>query len=304
MSLTRKLVLVPLCFALACMVAVPRADAIDAESNMQCAPGGKKGQKCMDNTNGYQTQGTCAYVYVCKADNVNSQTPPVCANGSCPMGGPPPSNFNPYRKPITVASGSPEIPQSDISLLEQGVLNSVFGSGSTTLGSDADLQKISAAANARLNALSGDEEDILLYAPESFDSKTSVLFDQLRDQAVSLAPGLIKNGQTGTGGAVRLAYAGGGFFGGDVGGAGGSDPGIAIDLRSFIDAPQLFARGFANMVTAILQVLLADFSSAAQSWADARADFALSFQYLGTALTSLFAFLWEMIRTWFIFFSQ
>gem|GEM_PF-3378998 len=308
MALVRPLFLSLVFVALALAFHATRVEAKNAEANTQCPPGGKIGQSCVDNTNGYKTKGKCAYVYVCKATDVNDGTPPICAGGSCPIGGPPPSNFNPYPKPIKVASGSPAIPKGGISGIEQGVLDSVFGD-SDAIDPEVDLEEASASANAQLLAAQeySEAEDLLLYVPESFDEKTSTLFADLRAQAVSLAPGQKVAVDVQTGGSVRLAYPGGsGFFGGDFSApAGGSgEAGAAINVKSFVDAPQLLARAVANAVDAIINILLADFTTAGQAWADARMDFKLSMLHFGAAIKSIVAVLWEMIQSWFVAYAE
>jgi hypothetical protein len=307
MALVRPLFLALVFAVLAFSLHATHVEAKNAEANTQCPPGGKIGQSCVDNTNGYKTKGKCAYVYVCKATDVNDGTPPICAGGSCPIGGPPPSNFNPYPKPVKVASGSPSIPQSGISTVEQGILDSVFGENDA-VDPEIDLEEASAAANAQLTSLQeySEAEDLLLYAPESFDEKTSTLFEDLRAQAVSLAPGQKPGGSTEVGGSVRLAYAGGGgFFGGDFSPpAGGGAAGTRINVKSFVDAPQLLARAVANAVDAIINILLADFSAAGRAWADASVDFKLSMLHFGAALKSIFAVLWEMLQSLILAYAQ
>lgn len=307
MALVRPIFLALVFVALAFSLHATRVEAKDADANRQCPPGGKIGQTCIDNTNGYKTKGKCAYVYVCKATDVNDGTPPICAGGSCPIGGPPPSNFNPYPKPVKVASGSPAIPKGGISGIEQGVLDSVFGD-SDAIDPEVDLEEASASANAQLLAAQeySEAEDLLLYAPESFDTKVSTLFEDLRAQAVSLAPGQRIGSDVQAGGSVRLAYAGGGgFFGGDFSAPGGSaQTQVALNVKSFVDAPQLLARAVANAVDAIIHILLADFSAAGRAWADASMDFKLSMLHFGAAIKSLFAVLVEMVRALFIAYAQ
>lgn len=302
MTLVRPLFFTLVLFTLALVASAfltPRAEARYIEANTQCPPGGKVGQPCVDTTNGYRTKGKCAYVYVCRATDVNDGTPPICAGGSCPIGGPPPSNFNPYPKPIAVASGSPTIPKGGLSEVEQRVLDSVFGENDA-IDPDIDLAEASAAANTQLRSLKeySDAEDLLLYTPESFDEKTSALFEDLRAQVVTLAPGQRLPRDAESGASVRLAYAGGGFFGGGAL-TGGPDVGASINVRSFREAPQLLARAFANAVDAVINILLADFAAAGQAWADATVDFKLSMLYFGAAFKSLFAVLIEIIRSWF-----
>src|SRR3989344_989744 len=134
--------------------------AVYMDADAQCPPGGKINQPCKDNTHGYITKGKCAFVYVCKADNVDSKTPPICAGGKadCPVGGPPPASFNPYPKPIKIASGSPAIPASSISEFEANVLNMAFAGGGSDVSPAVNLENLSTSANASLAALLPESE--------------------------------------------------------------------------------------------------------------------------------------------------
>lgn len=286
------------CFLVVLLLLAPRADARYTEANVQCPPGGKIGQSCTDNTNGYQTKGKCAYVYVCKATNVDSKVPPTCVGGKgdCPVGGPPPSDFNPYPKPIKIASTSAPIPKSGITGVEQGVLNSVF-SDSDEIDPSVDLDAVSANANAQLYALYGADtgEEILAYIPESFDTKTSTLFESLRAEAVALSPGQLVKSSGGTVTvAQRLAYASGGFFGGTPAyGAGGSDTDASAEISTAVladaawSAPRFLAKSFAHAMKAALSVILADFSAAGTEWHAAGTDMRVALAGTGVALTAL-----------------
>lgn len=273
------------------------AEAVYIDADIQCPPGGKIDQPCKDVTNGYTTKGKCKHIYVCKADKVDTKTPPICAGGKsdCPIGGPPPTGFNPYPKPIKVASGSPAIPKSAISQFEAGVLDSVF-SDSDEIDPSVDLEAVSEEANAHLHELfGGDDEEILTYVPESFDTKTSALFSHLRESAVTLSPGQLAKSGTGITGSIseRLAYASGGFFGGPpIYGGGGSTQGedaslgavLANDLWSM---PRFLAMAVAHAVKSIGLILLADFGAAGIEWAAARADVIAALSYAKDAFVAL-----------------
>lgn len=263
------------------------------EANVQCPPGGKVKQPCKDNTNGYVTQGTCAYVYVCKADNVKSQEPPICAGGKsdCPIGGPPPSSFNPYPRPVKIASTSTPIPKTGISGVEQSVLDQVFGN-SDTIDPSVDLVQVAEKANVELLATQeySKTDDLLTYAPQSFDAKTSTLFASLREQAVALFPGQ-SPGTVNTNSAVKFGFPSGTPIGTSFGAPGSSLEGrmnvgkeISVDLMG---SGAYFAQGIGSVLHALISVILADFTAASQAWADAKINFSLAFSHFGRAVAAL-----------------
>ncbi len=285
----------------ACVIAYPTISrATGTQADQQCQPGGKIGQKCTDNTHGYKTQGKCAYVYVCKADSVPSNEPPLCTGGGkdCPVGGPSPSNFNPYPKAIKIASGSPSIPTSSISDLEKGVLGAAFASDEAT---PTDLADLSASANVSLktilDAQGEDSSDALAFVPESFQKETSTLFAGLRENAVTLGPGQKPTVAVDALGNVRLAFPSndGTSFGATFDASSDENStgiSFADDLiLAATNAPRHFALGFYHAGQAALMVVLADFSSARAEWNVATENLTSAAEDLWNVLRAL----WEML---------
>ena len=279
----------------ACVALIPyMVEARFIDANVQCPPGGKKNQPCTDNTNGYTTKGTCSFVYVCKANQVDPKTPPPCSPGSadCPKGTSYPPAYTPTPRPIQIASTSEAIPHTAVSSFEQGILDAVFDAESNDIRAAVDVEEVIASANTQLRALAGDSaEELLSYVPESFATDSSTLFASLRDAAVTLSPGSLHYDQVlDLQNGVKVAFATGGSFGsvaahtsGSNGkDSNGSDPyELQGDWHAFSRAADSMANAIVYGTRSLAALLLADFSVAGDYGSFALERFKTSLALLG-----------------------